>query len=277
MRVSSLGSPGRPKSARSRLSCFVGAARRGADRPPPTGPPGNCRCCPVIVVARRLFFSPRVCAAASKTAVNGAMVARTGRASLREEARAGWADACDERGAERAESPPPPPTIKRGGCSSDVSKISRKIGSDVDVTSLGTTSRTLHSATHAPNSPPTSRLSPLFRTLSEMGQAATKLGHGGARVATSKRAPRGVRFCLPRSREKISRNVRCRPPPRPRRAKRPARSSLPTRVSRVSTVTARTAARARATLTRLDREPGSVRSSVVHALFIPACRIPIRL
>ena len=127
----------------------------------------------------------------------------------------------------------------------------------MDVTSLGTTSRTLHSATHAPNSPPTSRLSPLFRTLSEMGQAATKLGHGGACVATSKRAPRGIRFCLPAPAKKYPEDVRCRPPPRPRRAKRPARSSLPTRVSRVSTVTARTAARARD-----ERSPASTGNPV---------------
>ena len=148
----------------------------------------------------------------------------------------------------------------------------------MDVTSLGTTSRTLHSATHAPNSPPTSRLSPLFRTLSEMGQAATKLGHGGACVATSKRAPRGIRFCLPRSREKISR--RCSLSSSTSPATREATGALVAPHARLASLDrdrAHRRSRARRTLTRLDREPGSVGvSSVVHAFFIPACRIPIR-
>ena len=122
----------------------------------------------------------------------------------------------------------------------------------------GHSSRTLHSATPAPNTPPTSRLSPLFRTLSDMGQAATKLGHGGACVATPKHAPplRGKLQPTPLPRKNIPKMFIVAGP-RPRRAKRPARPSLPTRVSRGSTATAQPAARARD-----ERPPASTEDPV---------------
>lgn len=122
----------------------------------------------------------------------------------------------------------------------------------------GHSSRTLHSATPAPNTPPTSRLSPLLRTLSDMGQAATKLGHGGACVATPKRAPtlRGKLHPTPLPRKNIPKMFIVAGP-RPRRAKRPARPSLPTRVSRGSTATTHPAARARD-----ERSPASTEDPV---------------
>ena len=122
----------------------------------------------------------------------------------------------------------------------------------------GHSSRTLHSATPAPNTPPTSRLSPLLRTLSDMGQAATKLGHGGACVATPKHAPplRGKLHPTPLPRKNIPKMFIVAGP-RPRRAKRPARPSLPTRVSRGSTATTHPAARARD-----ERSPASTEDPV---------------
>ena len=78
------------------------------------------------------------------------------------------------------------------------------------------------------------------------------------RASPRRNAPlEGFVFASPAPAKKYPEDVRCRPPPRPRRAKRPARSSLPTRVSRVSTVTARTAARARD-----ERSPASTGNPV---------------
>ena len=188
------------------------------------------------------------------------MVARTGRSSLRGEARAGGADAGDERGAECAEGPPPPPVKEVPSLAADLTSAQcrGKIGSDVAcmVSRLsGHSSRTLHSATPAQNTQTTSRLTPLLRTLSDMGQAATKLGHGGACVAAPKHVPP-----LPgKSREKISRrcSLSFRTSPATREATG-APVAPHARLARLDRDRTPRRSRARRTPTRLDRGPGSV-------------------
>jgi hypothetical protein len=148
----------------------------------------------------------------------------------------------------------------------------------------GHSSRTLHSATPAPNTPPISRLSPLLRTLSDMGQAATKLGHGGACVATPKHAPPWGKNCIPPTpAKKISR--RCSSSPdlaRDARSDRRARRSP--RASREARPRPRAPPLARAPNAHPPRPRSRFCRSLVpsstvsnSSFFYPACcRIPIR-
>ena len=187
------------------------------------------------------------------------MVARTGRSSLRGEARAGGADAGDERGAECAEGPPQPPTRSESALAADLTsaRCRGKIGSDVAWCRVSRdTPRALSTARRprrTPHRPRVSRLS--------SARSPTWVKPPRNSVTAVRASPRrNTSPPLPgKSREKISRrcSLSFRTSPATREATG-APVAPHARLARLDRDRTPRRSRARRTPTRLDRGPGSV-------------------